>query len=106
MAATVTFTGKSGKTYQYYLYPLWPSLQDKPGNYVFAHDDGKAISPKYFGESQSLQDRCCDAHERRACAISKGANCIGAHLSSSSADARRMEEQDLIGRYDPPCNRQ
>jgi len=106
MASTVTFTGKSGKTYQYYLYPMWPDLQAKPGNYVFAYNDGKTISPKYFGESQSLQERCSDAHERCACAINKGANCIGAHLSSSSADARRLEEQDLIDAYSPPCNRQ
>jgi hypothetical protein len=102
---TVTFTGRSGKTYRYHLYPLWPTLKDKPGNYVFAYDDGRTISPKYFGESQSLQDRCCDAHERCSCAISKGANCLGAHLSSSDVDVRRAEEADLIVAYDPPCNR-
>lgn len=105
MSTTVTFTGRSGKTYTYYIYPLWPALQDKPGNYVFAYNDGKTISPKYFGESQSLQDRCCAAHERCSCAISNGANCLAAHLSSASAEARRVEEADLISAYNPPCNR-
>jgi len=106
MATTVTFTGKSGKTYTYYLYPMWPNLQAKPGNYVFAYNDGRTIFPKYFGETGSLHDRCGEAHERCKCAMNTGANCIGAHLGSTSADERRLEEQDLVEAYNPPCNRQ
>lgn len=106
MATTVTFKGKSGKSYEYQVFSLWPSLKDEPGNYAFAYDSGSTISPKYFGETNSLKSRVNENHERWACAKRNGANCVCAHLTSGGVDVRRAEEQDLVDAYDPPCNRQ
>ena len=106
MSTSVTFKGKSGKSYEYQVFALWPSLKDEPGNYAFAKDDGSTITPLYFGETGSLKGRVNENHERWACAKRNGANVVCAHLSSADADVRRAEEKDLIDNYDPACNRQ
>ena len=106
MTGKVTFQGKSGKSYEYQIFPLWPSLKDEPGNYAFAIDNGSTVKPLYFGETRSLNDRVNENHERWPCAKRNGANVVCAHLSSASVDIRCAEEKDLVVNYDPACNRQ
>lgn len=104
MSRTVNFTGRSGKTYQYWIYPVWPSLKNEPGNYALAIDNGSTIKPVYFGQTNSLANRVNENHERWLCAKRNGANCVCAHTSGDE-DTRCAEETDLVANYDPACNR-
>ncbi len=102
----IYWEGISGKKYGYWIYPIGASFKDEPGNYIYA----KETSPNrwraiYIGQTSSLKDRLAD-HEKEACAKRNGATHIHAHTSSNSEDVRRSEEEDLIKKWDPPCNKQ
>jgi hypothetical protein len=102
---TCNWTGKSGKTYVYEIYPLTATFRAKAGNYIYA----KEISPgrwvaKYIGQTKDLNQRLGD-HEKEACAKRHGATHIHAHLSADE-QTRLAEEKDLIQHHNPPCNTQ
>ena len=59
----------------------------------------------YIGETGDLSDRF-DNHHRMPCIKREGATHICTHKSSANKETRRTEEVDLIGNYDPICNRQ
>lgn len=101
---TIIWPGQSGKTYKYWIYPLPPNLDAKPGNYVFAREvsPGK-FAPLYVGETGDLSERF-DAHHKAACFKRHGATHIHAHVTPGGRSVRLAEEADIKARWNPPCN--
>ena len=101
---TIDWAGKSGQTYQYWIYPLGQSLLAEPGNYCFAKKSilGQWV-PLYFGQTQNLNERF-DAHHKMACAKAAGATHIHARINKGGDQARLDEEADLVRRWAPACN--
>lgn len=106
MATTSTkcnWAGKSGKTYEYYVYPIGSNFKEESGNYIFCKLNAAGQwAPQYIGQTNNLNQRL-GAHEKEACAKRNGATHIHARLNSTEA-ARLAEEKDLIQHYNPPCN--
>lgn len=101
---TIMWSGLSGKSYSYWIYPIGSSFKEEPGNYIFAREVRPGHwSPCYIGQTENLNKRLGD-HEKEACARRNGATHIHAHLNGSSDTARRTEERDLIQKWNPPCN--
>lgn len=101
---TIEWPGLSGQTYTYYIFPIGTFLKDVPGNYVFAKESRPGFwTPIYVGETGSLAERF-DNHHKMPCIKANGATHIHAHESNTNALVRRTEEQDIINRWNPPCN--
>lgn len=102
---TYNWTGKSGKRYTYYVYPVGSKFAEKPGNYGFCKKNAAGNwVPRYFGQSGNLRDRL-GKHEKEVCAIANGATHVHAHLNAHETD-HLAEERDLIRRFNPACNEQ
>jgi hypothetical protein len=102
---TILWVGASGKHYKYWISPVSGSLDNKPGNYIFA----KQMSPSgwiplYIGQTNSLKNRLGD-DEKLLCVRKKGGTHIHAHTSSANEQDRKAEEEDLLVNWDPPCNK-
>jgi predicted GIY-YIG superfamily endonuclease len=104
MADQVTWTGVSGKRYDYWVYPANITFKDEPGNYIYAKRNPSGNwQAVYIGQTSSLSQRLA-THEKQQSAIRRwGATHILAHLSGSEI-VRRSEESDLIKAYRPPLN--
>lgn len=103
-APKISWPGKSGRTYDYFIYPIGTPFIDKPGNYLYARQPSAGHwQPTYIGQTSSLRNRLAD-HEKESCAKRNGATHIHVHVSSDSEDARTTEEYDLIARWQPACN--
>lgn len=101
---TIEWSGRSGRSYTYYIYPIGTPLKKVPGNYVFARETKpRRWTPIYVGETGDLSERF-DNHHKMTCIKAKGATHIHAHASSAVAQERRSEERDIIGKWSPPCN--
>ena len=101
---TITWIGKSGNKYRYWIYPIGKTFDEEPGNYVFAKKTiQNKYSPIYIGETGDLSERF-DDHHKMPCIKKNGATHITVHASSTSVTLRRNEEKDLINNYDPICN--
>ena len=49
---TVDWTGLSGRSYKYWVYPIGTTFKDEPGNYIFAKVfQGKWV-PLYIGRNK------------------------------------------------------
>ena len=103
---TVQWKGVSGRTYDYWVYPINTTFKDQPGNYTYAKKNsaGRWVAV-YIGQTVSLAQRIAN-HEREEAAVRKGATHMHAHLSAYDEQSRRDEEADLIRAYHPPCNEQ
>ncbi len=104
---TFEWDGQSGKRYKYWIYPINTAFRDQPGNYIYAKinpvkNQWQAV---YIGQTVSLSQRLA-GHEKEQAAIRNGATHIHAHLAASDEQARRIEESDLIRKWNPPCNEQ
>jgi len=107
MADTITWKGKSGTEYKYWIYPIGATFKDAPGNYMFIKEtQPNTFWPIYIGETESLADRLQnpETHHKRACTKREGATHLCAHINSSGEKARLAEEEDLIKAYGPRCN--
>lgn len=103
--ATIAWTGKSGKKYNYWIHPIGTEFKDSPGNYIFAKETHPGHwTPVYIGQTNSLKTRLSN-HEKESCAKRHGATHIHAHTSGSE-QSRLEEEEDLITHWKPPCNDQ
>ncbi len=103
MADKCTWTGLSGKVYEYNIYPISDNWNDIAGNYIFA----KESSPHkweavYIGETESFKDRL-PSHNELPCVKRNGGTHIHAH-TNQDGQARLDEEADLIATGRPPCN--
>jgi len=100
---TCTWTGASGSSYTYYIFPVNTSFEARAGNYIFCRETSAGRwSPQYIGQAGNLGDRLAD-HDKEACAKQNGATHVHARLNPVEAD-RLKEEKDLILRFQPPCN--
>ena len=104
MAEQIRWEGKSGKQYEYWVYPINTTFKDEPGNYIYAKRNfaGK-WQPVYIGQTSSLSQRLASHEKEQSVTRRGGATHILAHISVN-AMARRDEEADLIRRYRPPFN--
>jgi predicted GIY-YIG superfamily endonuclease len=103
---TIMWPGLSGKEYKYWIYPMAPSLKEEPGNYIFAGESKPGYwTPCYIGQTENL-DKRLGSHEKEACAKRHGATHIHAHTTSGGEAVRKAEEEDLIQKWQPPCNEQ
>lgn len=102
----VTLVGKSGKKYTYMFFKIGEAFGAAPANYIFCKEttEGK-MRAIYIGQTGNFSERF-DNHHRMPCIKQEGATHICAHKSSSSEPTRKAEEDDLIAKYNPICNRQ
>jgi hypothetical protein len=93
------WTGKSGATYTYFIWPLPVYLDPKQdGNYIYSRKnvEGKWV-PIYIGQGD-LADRVGEGHHKVTAIELKGATHVHVHLSTREPD-RLAEEEDLLARY-------
>jgi hypothetical protein len=99
----INWIGKSGKKYQYLIYPLPPNFKAVAGNYIFTKQNGSGNwVAVYVGQTEDLSERF-DDHHKMPCIKRNSATHIHAHTNSNKND-RLDEESDLIENYSPPCN--
>ncbi len=102
---TFTWTGKSGLSYQYQIYPMGTSLNDLPGNYVFARESSpNRWAAVYIGQTENLRTGL-PRHGELPGAIRDRVTHIHVHLHRGGELARRAEETDLLAAIAMPCNR-
>jgi hypothetical protein len=101
----ILWPGKSGKEYKYYIYPRgWKFAPGQPGNYIHAKETSPGRwFPVYVGETGDLNERL-NNHEKEGCVNKNGATHIHVHVSSADEAVRRVEEKDLILKWQPACN--
>lgn len=104
-APTCAWTGASGATYNYWVYPVGQPLKGEAGNYIFARlDERRRWVPVYIGQTNDLSERF-DYHHAMDCIRRNGATHIHAHLNHD-ARARLSEETDLRASHWTSCNKQ
>lgn len=104
--STVTWTGKSGRTYDFTLYPIGTTFKAVAAVYIFTKEtSNRRWAPIYIGETSDLSQRF-DNHHAMPCIKRNGATHICVYTEGMS-DLRRRKavEADLLANYDPPCNR-
>ena len=101
---TVTWTGQSGKGYQYEVYPIDTEFRRLPGNYVYAgqSEEGNWV-PLYIGQTRDMHQRL-EGQERLVAAKEQGATHIHMHYDTVGQATRCSEERDLIVQWQPVCN--
>lgn len=104
---TITFTGSSGKSYTFNVYPIDQELNDVGGVYCITRryknsTGGYTHSVVYVGVTGDLSTRFND-HHKDDCFTKNKANCICIHRDDNE-DSRFAKESDLIDYYNPPCN--
>lgn len=102
---TILWEGESGRKYKYWIYPLPPNFDAKPGNYIFAKETRPGYwAPIYIGQTSDLSERFED-HHAMPCAKRNGATHIHAHTTEGGESARLAEETDLVRKWSPVCNK-
>ena len=101
---TINWTGKSGRKFRYWVFPIETKFQKEPVNFVFARELRKGyFKPIYVGETEDLTTHF-DDHPKSPCLRRNEATHINVHKGSTSDRLRRAEEKDLINNYNPVCN--
>lgn len=104
---TATFTGKSGRAYDFRIY-LWEhKFKALPAVYIVTEraiepNSPPTFSPVYVGVTDDLS-RIFESHEKQECFEMYYANTI-AVLAESDPSERARVLQDLLEALDPPCN--
>ena len=104
MSETVTWRGRSGIGYTYFVNNLDRPLRDAPGNYILVRREPTQWVPLYIGQTQNLAARLAEHHHQWHCARRQGLTHIHAHITLDGAETRLAEEIDLINHYRPVCN--
>ena len=104
--STLAITGKSGKQYDFDVYPWGTEFNPLGAVYVITKrivKDGKGRHTYiYIGQTADLSERF-DDHHKADCFSQNEANCICVHLQSNEK-SRLAIESDLIDGHDTPCN--
>ena len=96
--------GKLGRLYTYQIYELPHSFKGLPSNYIIAKQTAPTKwIPIYIGQSKDLSAPF-DHHHAMLCIQEYRATHIHAHANFGGLADRQAEEQDLIARWNPPCN--
>ncbi len=104
---TVTFTGTSGATYGFEVYPWDTGFNAVGAIYLVtkrSRNSGGRFSHTriYVGQTSDLSERF-DNHHQASCFSGHGVNCICVYREDSERQ-RLQIEADLISNYRPPCN--
>jgi predicted GIY-YIG superfamily endonuclease len=104
---TVTFIGKSRKTYTFTAYSWDQEFKAVGAVYVITKRSPKSgggmdHEPVYIGQTNDLSTRF-DNHHKALCFKQKGANskCV---MVEETEKTRLAVESDLIDNYNAPCN--
>ena len=101
---TVTFTGSSGKTYEFTAYTADTNFKAIGAVYIFTKEENRVYKLLYVGQTDNLGRRIPN-HEKWPCARRYGVDSICV-LVVRSLLSRRQIEDDLLERWNPPCNDQ
>src|SRR5262249_17260567 len=102
----IILTGASGRGYFYTPYPWATHWRPDPANYAFAfQDESGDWRIVYVGETASLTHRM-RGHGQWVAAQKLGCSHVLVNLNAGGMRARRLEEQDLIAKYQPVLNSQ
>jgi hypothetical protein len=104
---TIEWTGKSGATYRYYIWPRGSNVDGgPPGNFLHVKEtEHGVLAPVFIGQTEDLNRRLLSA-EIQECVNSNGATQLHLHANYKGEQARLEEEADLIARWQPVCNAQ
>lgn len=106
MTQYIDWPGISGKTYRYFPFndpTNAAGIKSEAGNYVFVKETAPGyFVPLYFGVADDLSARVPN-YERWKDAIKAGMTQVFAHIQSD-ANARLVEERDLIQKWNPTLN--
>lgn len=109
MTTTVTWIGKSRKSYVFELHLIGQEFNPVSGVYIFCKPVGQSsMEALYVGETQSLHDRLntgIENHDGFKRASRAGMTHIAVMSSGNLAERLRIET-DLRHGIDPKCNRQ
>ena len=101
---TVTFTGGSGKKYEFTAYLAGTNFKAIAAVYIFTKQVGSSYTRLYIGQTDNLDERISN-HEKWPCVRRHGVNTICV-LVTSGAFSRLQIESDLLALGNPPCNDQ
>jgi predicted GIY-YIG superfamily endonuclease len=106
---TITLKGKSGNSYVFNIYDIKSNWAEVAAVYVVTRavtkpEGGSTHYIIYVGQTDNLKNRFSN-HDHQKCFDNNNANrlCV---LQQGNEDKRRSIESDLIGSYNPPCNKQ
>jgi predicted GIY-YIG superfamily endonuclease len=98
------WTGESGTSHQYEIFPIGSIIGSRPGIYIFAAESSTGQwLPSYIGQTSDL-DQGVANHEKHVCVFAHGSTHVHIRLTAGDEEARRREAKDLIARWNPPCN--
>jgi len=105
--STVTFHGKSGKSYIFDVWHMGQEFNAVGAVYVvtqrYQNDAGNySHHVIYVGQTDDLSTRF-NNHHKADCFTSHNANCI-CTFRDNDEDSRLDREDDLVQHYSPPCN--
>ena len=102
---TSKWTGQPGREYMYWIYEIGTVFSAEPANYIFARERSAGNHEAvYVGQTGDLSERF-DRHPVMPRIGLSGATHIHVHKNDDGRRARIAEQNDLIARWDPPCNR-
>jgi hypothetical protein len=104
---SIYFLGVSETRYDFASYPLEDPLPRTAGVYFVTNRKlSREYHPTYrnifIGQTADLSAEFLN-HAKAECFTRHGANCVSLHPDEEET-SRREKEQDLIQRYQPPCN--
>ena len=105
--ATATWKGKSGRSYEFDVYPIGTTFKALGAVYIFSRRttdlNGKVTHDlAYIGQTGDLSERF-DNHHKAPAIKKRGANAISIHLNG--VESQRLNiETDLCRLHNPPCN--
>jgi hypothetical protein len=101
-AETIQAYGISGVCYTFWLYPWGTQFKPVGGVYLVLRVSAGTTYVVYVGQTGDLSERF-DNHHKRSC-FDRNAKTHLAVLMEGVEARRHRLEQDLIGKYTPPCN--
>ena len=81
-------------------------IPESPGIYIFAKQTPTGWMPLYIGETENIKTRI-SGHEKIPCVERHGGKdfCVLVYVNVYwDRDRRLMAENDLVSRWNPPCN--
>ena len=99
---TVTLQGKSGRSYDFDVYPWNTSFNRIGAVYAVLKRNASNFTILYIGQTNDLSERF-DSHHKQGCFNHNGKTHIAIHPESS--EPHRFDiETDLARKYSPTCN--
>jgi predicted GIY-YIG superfamily endonuclease len=104
---TLTLEGKSGKKYDFDIYPIDSDWNEVAVLYVVtkrykSQGGGYKHTLIYIGETDNLKERF-EGHHKAKCFSRHKANCVCTHADSSER-SRTSKESDLLAKKSTKCN--